>query len=101
MGDTLPSFELIDAHGSAVDLDQVVAGGPAVIVFYRGGWCPYCNVALRTYQQELVPQSVPTRPVWWPSARRPPTSPSRRRRKQISSSPSCPTRPIGSLTASA
>jgi len=26
-----------------------------VIVFYRGGWCPYCNIALRTYQAELVP----------------------------------------------
>jgi peroxiredoxin len=25
-------------------------------VFYRGGWCPYCNLALRTYQQELLPQ---------------------------------------------
>jgi peroxiredoxin len=27
-----------------------------VIVFYRGGWCPYCNIALRSYQQELAPQ---------------------------------------------
>jgi peroxiredoxin len=26
-----------------------------VIVFYRGGWCPYCNIALRTYQAQLVP----------------------------------------------
>ena len=25
-------------------------------MFYRGGWCPYCNLALRTYQQELLPQ---------------------------------------------
>jgi peroxiredoxin len=25
-------------------------------VFYRGGWCPYCNLALRTYQQEFLPQ---------------------------------------------
>ena len=27
-----------------------------MIVFYRGGWCPYCNLALRTYQTELLPQ---------------------------------------------
>ena len=27
-----------------------------MIVFYRGGWCPYCNLSLRTYQQHLVPQ---------------------------------------------
>ena len=29
---------------------------PAVLVFYRGAWCPYCNIALRTYQRELLPQ---------------------------------------------
>jgi peroxiredoxin len=27
-----------------------------VIVFYRGGWCPYCNLTLRTYERDLVPQ---------------------------------------------
>ena len=31
---------------------------PAEVVFYRGAWCPYCNVALRAYEQELVPQLV-------------------------------------------
>jgi peroxiredoxin len=36
--------------------DQITETGPAVIVFYRGGWCPYCNLALRTYQRELLPQ---------------------------------------------
>jgi peroxiredoxin len=41
--------------GSPVSLDQLVESGPAVVVFYRGGWCPYCNLALRTYQRELVP----------------------------------------------
>ena len=34
---------------------QLVADGPAVLVFYRGGWCPYCNLALHQYQSELVP----------------------------------------------
>jgi peroxiredoxin len=28
----------------------------AVLVFYRGAWCPYCNIALNTYQAELVPE---------------------------------------------
>jgi peroxiredoxin len=55
-GDVLESFTLDDADGSPVSLDQTVENGPAVIVFYRGGWCPYCNLALRTYQQELLPQ---------------------------------------------
>jgi peroxiredoxin len=42
-----------------VSLSELVADGPAVLVFYRGGWCPYCNLALRQYQSELVPR-LPT-----------------------------------------
>src|SRR5579862_9848109 len=56
VGDTLESFTLTDATGAQRTLDQLVGAGPAVIVFYRGGWCPYCNLALRIYQQELLPQ---------------------------------------------
>jgi peroxiredoxin len=56
VGDTLSSFTLSDATGSPVSLDQLVETGPVVLVFYRGGWCPYCNLALRTYQRELVPE---------------------------------------------
>jgi peroxiredoxin len=56
VGDTMDSFELSDANGAPVRLEQLIEKGPAVIVFYRGGWCPYCNLALRTYQQELLPQ---------------------------------------------
>jgi peroxiredoxin len=55
-GDVLEPFTLDDATGAPVSLDEIIEHGPAVIVFYRGGWCPYCNLALRTYQQELVPQ---------------------------------------------
>ena len=55
-GDVLEEFTLDDANGSPVRLDQILENGPAVIVFYRGGWCPYCNIALRTYQQELLPR---------------------------------------------
>jgi peroxiredoxin len=55
-GDVLEPFSLADATGTPVSLEEIVESGPAVIVFYRGGWCPYCNLALRTYQQELLPQ---------------------------------------------
>jgi peroxiredoxin len=55
-GDRLEDFTLPDATGSPVTLTDLVADGPAVIVFYRGGWCPYCNLALRAYQTELLPQ---------------------------------------------
>jgi peroxiredoxin len=55
VGDRLDSFTLDDATGAPVSLEQIVETGPAVVVFYRGGWCPYCNLALRTYQLDLFP----------------------------------------------
>jgi peroxiredoxin len=55
-GDHLDAFTLDDATGTPVSLGQLIKAGPAVIVFYRGGWCPYCNLALRTYQRELLPE---------------------------------------------
>lgn len=55
VGTVMPDGELLDVHGAPTSLALVRAGGPAVVVFYRGAWCPYCNIALRTYQAELVP----------------------------------------------
>jgi peroxiredoxin len=55
-GDTIAPFALPDAAGQTRTLDELIAEGPAVIVFYRGGWCPYCNLTLRTYEHELLPQ---------------------------------------------
>jgi peroxiredoxin len=55
-GAQLPDAELLDPHGDPVKLSNALAARPAVIVFYRGAWCPYCNIALRTYQSELVPE---------------------------------------------
>jgi len=56
VGDELAAFALPDATGQTRTLDELTADGPAVIVFYRGGWCPYCNLTLRTYERELLPQ---------------------------------------------
>ena len=56
VGDVLRDFALPDATGREVSLSELVADGPAVLVFYRGGWCPYCNIALHQYQSELVPR---------------------------------------------
>lgn len=55
-GGRLEDFALPDATGSTVTLSELVSDGLAVIVFYRGGWCPYCNLTLRTYQSELLPE---------------------------------------------
>jgi peroxiredoxin len=54
-GALMPDGELLDVRGAATSLAQVRAGRPAVVVFYRGAWCPFCNIALRTYQAELAP----------------------------------------------
>jgi peroxiredoxin len=56
VGDHLEPFTRPDATGQPRTLDELTSDGPAVIVFYRGGWCPYCNLALRTYEQDLLPQ---------------------------------------------
>jgi peroxiredoxin len=55
VGTVLPDAELLDVDGAARTLGEAVGAGPAVLVLYRGHWCPYCNIALRTYQSELLP----------------------------------------------
>lgn len=52
-GDTLPDGEFTSATGETVKMSDILAGGPLVITFYRGGWCPYCNFELKAYQDLL------------------------------------------------
>jgi peroxiredoxin len=56
VGDKLAAFALPDAASQTRTLDELTANGPAVIVFYRGGWCPCCNLTLRTYERDLLAQ---------------------------------------------
>lgn len=49
-----PDFELPDQRGEPVRLTQVLMRGPVILLFYRGGWCPYCNLQLRAYQRLLA-----------------------------------------------
>ena len=53
VGDDAPAFSLPDANGTTVTLGDHLARGPVVVAFYRGGWCPYCNVELRALQAAL------------------------------------------------
>jgi peroxiredoxin len=46
LGAALPEANLRTVDGQAVTLKDALAGKPAVLVFYRGGWCPYCNTQL-------------------------------------------------------
>lgn len=52
-GDLAPDFTLPDATGKPVKLSARLQDGPVVLKFYRGGWCPYCNLELRAYQKAL------------------------------------------------
>lgn len=52
-GDLAPDFTLPDAYGRSVSLSGLLPKGPAVVAFYRGSWCPYCNLQLRAYQSVL------------------------------------------------
>jgi len=54
-GDRAPAFSLPNAQGDQVQLADLLGQGPVVLTFYRGVWCPYCNLQLRNYQQ-ILPQ---------------------------------------------
>ncbi len=53
VGDLAPDVSLPNAVGKAVRLQDLWQRGPLVLIFYRGGWCPYCNLELRAWQQQL------------------------------------------------
>ncbi|MET8025730.1 peroxiredoxin-like family protein [Streptomyces avermitilis] len=51
VGAQAPHFNLPSATGQTVALDDLLTNEPVVLTFYRGAWCPYCNIALRSLQQ--------------------------------------------------
>jgi peroxiredoxin len=56
VGASAPAIDLAQADGSTVALQELTTEAPAIVVFYRGGWCPYCNrhlAALGEIESEL------------------------------------------------
>jgi peroxiredoxin len=53
VGSVFPDGNLVTATGQPTTLAEVLGGAPGVVIFYRGAWCPYCNIALRTYREQL------------------------------------------------
>jgi len=56
-GATIPNVTLKTADGSPVSLQAIVMQKPTVLIFYRGGWCPYCSrqlAELKSIEQPLV-----------------------------------------------
>jgi len=57
IGDHAPAIVLENAKGVTVDVGTLLAKGPVIVTFYRGGWCPYCNLELKAYQ-DILPEIV-------------------------------------------
>lgn len=52
-GDKIPDFALSNAVGRRIDIKDLLAKGPVVLSFYRGSWCPYCNLEMQALQKAL------------------------------------------------
>ncbi|KAB1069100.1 AhpC/TSA family protein [Tamlana haliotis] len=53
VGQKAPNFELPNAENTLINLENLINKGPVVVTFYRGDWCPYCNLQLRALQNRL------------------------------------------------
>lgn len=53
IGDKAPNFTLPNAAGEKVELESLLASGPVVMIWYRGEWCPYCNIQLEDIQSHI------------------------------------------------
>lgn len=54
VGDRAPNFILKNRFGDDATLKGYLSNGPVILTWYRGGWCPYCNISLRHLQQFLT-----------------------------------------------
>lgn len=50
-GEKIPNTQVLDKEGAAVSLNKIISKKPTVLVFYRGGWCPYCSTQLAALGQ--------------------------------------------------
>src|SRR5579863_1325607 len=53
VGDHAPTIVLGNAKGKTTDVRDLLKKGPVIVAFYRGGWCPYCNLELKAFQEVL------------------------------------------------
>lgn len=49
-----PDFSLPNAMAELIKLSKKMKGEPVILIWYRGGWCPYCNLTLHYLQQNLT-----------------------------------------------
>ncbi|PIF47396.1 peroxiredoxin [Chryseobacterium sp. 52] len=54
VGDNMPEFSLPNSNGEMVSSREILKKGKMILAFYRGNWCPYCNLELRFLQEQLI-----------------------------------------------
>ena len=60
-GELAPAFQLPDGYGAGLSSREALRRGPIVLVFYRGRWCPYCNIDLRAIEAASQRHTQPRR----------------------------------------
>lgn len=53
-GETMPNFSLKNAKNEVVNSSDILKNGKMIIAFYRGSWCPYCNLELKALQEKIA-----------------------------------------------
>lgn len=53
IGNQMPEFSLPNALGKIINSEDILKDGKMILVFYRGSWCPYCNLELKFLQDHL------------------------------------------------
>lgn len=53
-GSHFPDAQLLTTHGAETTFTRATGDKPTVVIFYRGAWCPFCNIALRAYNDALT-----------------------------------------------
>ncbi|REC76037.1 AhpC/TSA family protein [Chryseobacterium elymi] len=53
VGDKMPEFSLPNTMGQMISSGEILKKEKMILAFYRGNWCPYCNLELRSLQQTL------------------------------------------------
>ena len=53
VGDQFPDFNLINSNSQAISLPELLSNGQVIIAFFRGTWCPYCNLELKALQESI------------------------------------------------
>ena len=57
VGERIPPISLRSINNALIDLNSAIAAKPTVLIFYRGGWCPYCNLQL-SQLQKIEPELI-------------------------------------------